>query len=83
MYMYWWRHQADNEIEKLTGLDALTELQRLHVRGNKISSLKGIENALSITYLNLRWVTIYNEICDAIFRSDDETETTKSRIWMR
>lgn len=46
---------AENQIEKLEGLEILVNLQILHLRSNKIANLDGFdERCAKLNYLNLR-----------------------------
>ena len=46
---------AENQIEKLEGLEILVNLRILHLRSNKISSLDGFDShCAKLSYLNLR-----------------------------
>ncbi|XP_011642850.1 leucine-rich repeat-containing protein 23-like, partial [Pogonomyrmex barbatus] len=46
---------AENQIEKIEGLDALVNLRTLHLRNNKLANLDGFtERCHSLKYLNLR-----------------------------
>lgn len=48
---------AKNEISKLDGLSDKSELEILHLRENKISTLGGLTSSMaSLSYLNLRCV---------------------------
>ncbi|KAK1125751.1 hypothetical protein K0M31_005299 [Melipona bicolor] len=46
---------AENQIEKVEGLEILVNLKVLHLRSNKISSLEGFDSRCAkLGYLNLR-----------------------------
>ena len=48
-------YAAGNKLRNLSGLSRLTSLTRLHLRGNRISSLKGLdEDHPALEYLNVR-----------------------------